>query len=76
MSHGGTGDEGKISFEDDGNQLLDVRYVEFQSGFMGGCNGLWTRKGKVEDLMNLNLELEGENCEYSSSNVRLEFKRY
>lgn len=76
VSHWGTGDEGTISFDIEGDQLSNVKYDEFLSGFMDGCVGLWTGNGKVEDLITLSFNLEGKNCDRSSTQVRLDFKRY
>ncbi|WP_297694793.1 hypothetical protein [uncultured Eudoraea sp.] len=71
----GGDDDFVISAQIEGDQLKSIVWDEFLDDFMGGCEGLGTGTGTLEDLVTISMTLEFENCLYSTSNAEIEFSR-
>lgn len=75
QAHHGGNDDGRITFQVNGESLENIVWMEDLTDYMGGCSGEWTGTGSIIDITTLSMTLSGENCFYSAQNAAIELKR-
>lgn len=61
---GGPGNDGNISFDLDGDQITNWRYIQVAPDYRGGCPGDYTGSGTFNPTSNrLVIEFTGTDCD-------------